>query len=424
MPKQSSNLKVVTKKHLARLERERRQINIIRAIAITGIVIVLLLLGFAFLQMRVVARVNGASITTRSWQERVRLERVNLYNQLSRYQFFQQNFGMDTSQQQQQILTQLNSTETIGQTVLDQMIDEVLIRQEAEKRGLTATAEEVEKLMREAYNFFPNGTPTPTLTPTEFAYPTLSSQQLTIYPPTSTATVAPTTTAEPSATPDISATATATSTPPLPTPTFVPEQATLSPTPFTEEGFQKQYTESLAEFKTYGISERTLRTVYEAQVLRQKLQEDIAKDLPHTETQVLVRHVLVDTPEEAAEAQVLLDRGTDFARVAADLSKDPGSAETGGVYDWAPASSYVPEFQDAVLTQEIGVIGEPVQTDYGYHIIQVIGREELPLTDTQFEQATQVALTDWLTAAREAATTTIYDFWKERVPTEPVLVQQ
>jgi parvulin-like peptidyl-prolyl isomerase len=426
MAKQSSNPKVVTKKHQARLERERRQIQLIRTIALAGIVIVVLLLVFGYLRLNVfslrepVAEVNGVKITTQEWQERVRMERVSLYNQLSRYQFFQQNFGMDTTQQQQQIMTELNTPDVIGQRVLDQMVDEVLIRQEAEKRGITASTEEVQTLLQESYNFFPNGSPTPTITPTEVLFPTMSSQQMTIYPATATATEAVTGTPEPNTTPE-DTTPTATFTAGPPTPTFVPEAATATTTPYTLEGFQQQYNETLTEFKDYGISEQTLREVYEVQILRQKLQEDLAKDLPRTDVQVWARHILVDTAELAKQVQTMLLAGEDFAKVAQDFSKDTGSAANGGDLGWQPASNFVPEFSEAVKTQEIGAIGEPVQTQYGYHVIQVIAREELPLTDAQFETKAQTALTDWLTAAREAADKTINEIWRERVPTEPVL---
>ena len=430
MAKQSSNPKVVTKKHQARLERERRQIKLIRAIAVAGVVIVVLLLVYGYLKLNVlslrepVAVVNGVKITTQQWQERVRLERINLYNQLNRYQFFQQSFGMDTTQQQQEILGQLNSTETIGQRVLDQMVDDVLVRQEAEKRGITASKEEVDKLLQEAYNFYPNGSPTPTITPTEVRYPTMSAQELTLYPSTATATEAPTETAVPNSTPDAAVTATATFTAGPPTPSPVPELPTQSPTPYTLEGFQKQYNDTLTEFKGYGISEQTLREVYETQILRTKLQEDMAKDLPHKEVQVWARHILVDTEVAAKQVEELLKAGEPFEKVARDLSKDTGSAAKGGDLGWAPASNYVPEFKDAVLKQEIGVIGPPVKTQYGYHIIQVIARQELPLTNDQFQQAVQTAFNDWLTAAREKADKKIYDTWKQRVPTEPVLGQQ
>lgn len=427
MANQSPTPRIVTKKHIARLERERQQVRLIRAIAIAGIVVVALLLGYGYLKLNVlsarepVAEVNGVDITTKEWQERVRLERVNLYNQLSRYQFFQQSFGMDTTQQQQEIMMQLSLTESIGQRVLDQMVDEILIRQEAEKRGITVSDEEVESFLQEAYGFFPDGTPSPTLTPTEFALPTLNAEQALLYPPTSIPTEVLTSTPESTSTPDQSATATATATAAPPTPTLVPEAATASPTPYTLEGYQTRFNETITEFKSYGISEDTLRDVYEMELLRKKLLDDMAKELTRTETQVLLRHILV--PNEVAAQTIVdrLNRGEDFAKLAAQFSTDPGSAQSGGVYEWAPAANYVPEFRDAALTQEIGVVGPPVKTDYGYHIIQVIGREELPITDSQFEQKKDTALNDWLTTARESADIQTFDIWKERVPTEPVL---
>ncbi len=109
MDKRSSTPKVVTKKHIARLEREQRQIRLIRGFAIGGIVLVVALLIYGYLQMNVlskqqaVAVVNGDKITSGQFQERVRLERVSLYNQLNQYQYFQQAFGLDTSQQTQAI---------------------------------------------------------------------------------------------------------------------------------------------------------------------------------------------------------------------------------------------------------------------------------------------------------------------------------
>src|SRR5688572_16853287 len=269
MAKPGTTPKVVTKKHIARLERERQQVRLIRAIAMGGIVVVLLLLAYGYLNLNVfqlqkpVAEVNGEVITTREWQERVRFQRVNLLNLYNTYIFYQQNFGMDTTQQQQEVSFYLQTPEALGQQVVDQMIDEVLIRQEAEKRGITVTEEEIQKEIQNEYGFFPDGTPTPTTTPTEILNPTLSPQQLTIYPATSTPTEAPTSTAAPTTTPDRSVTQTPTSTVAPPTPTFVPDLPTATTTPFTEEGFNEQYSTTLDEFKTYNVSEATLRSVYE-----------------------------------------------------------------------------------------------------------------------------------------------------------------
>lgn len=429
MPKQSSNPKIVTKKHIARLERERRQISLIRWVAIGAIAAIALLLGYGYLKLNVlaayepVAEVNGEKISTGDWQQRVRLARVNLYNQLNTLSIYQQ-FGMDISQQQNEIMMKLQLPETLGQEVLDQMVDETLIRQEAKKRGITVSSEEVDKMLQEAFSFYPNGTPSPTITPTEFvvAFPTLNSQQLTLYPPTSTPTPVLTSTPEPTSTPDTSATATTIPTKAPPTQTLVPQPPTATSTPYTLEGYQKQYKESMDNFETsYKISEETLRSVYEIEILRNKLKEDLAKDLTHTDAEVLVRHILVDDEATAQLVYEKLVNHEDFKKLALEFSKDTGSAANGGYYDWAPASNYVPEFRDAALTQEIGVIGKPVKTQFGYHIIQVIGREELPITDSQFEQKKETTFSDWLIATRDSSDIQTFEIWKTRVPMEPVL---
>jgi len=353
MAKQRTTPKVVTKKHIARLERERRQVKIIRAIAVAGILIVAGLLGYGYLKLNFlllrepVAEVNGVKITTGEWQERVRLERVNKYNLLNRYQFFQQNFGMDTSQQQQQILTALQSPEIMGQQVLDQMIDDILVRQEAEKRGMTVSADDVEKSIQEAYDFFPDGTPTPTITPSAVSSPTLTGQQLTIYPPPSTPTRAPTPTLEATATLDLSATPAPTSGGPTPTP--VPELPTATATPYTLEGFKTKYQETITNLKSYNISEKTLRSVYEAQLIRPTLMYETTKATPRTEEQVWARHILVDNLGTAKTVEALLAHGADFAETAKKFSKDTGSAEKGGDLGWFGTGAMVAEFDKAAF---------------------------------------------------------------------------
>lgn len=422
--------KIITKKHMARLERERRQINLIRGIALAGIIIVAGLLAYGYLKLNVfalrepVAKVNGVTVTTGEWQERVKFQRAQMLNAYNQYSFYQQSFGFDYSQQLQQILGTLNSPEILGQQVLDQMTDEILIRQETETRGITVSNEEIDNYFKETFGFFPDGTPTPTITPTEFVFPTLSREQLTIYPSTSTPTEAPTSTVTPTGTPDRSVTATPTATTAPPTPTFVPELPTASPTPYTLEGYQTDYDEMLKSFATYNVSEKIIRSIYEADLLRQKLRDDIAKDIPHTEEQVFARHILVETEEEANATYARLKDGEEFAVVAQEVSKDSGSAARGGDLDWQPRSFFVKEFADAAFSQKIGEIGQPVKTEFGYHIIQVIAREELPLSASQYDQKKETAFNDWLTATKEAATIETFEIWKERVPTEPALQDQ
>jgi parvulin-like peptidyl-prolyl isomerase len=429
MAKQSSTPKVITKKHLARVERERRQTRLILAIATAGILIVIGLISYGYLKENVfllnepVAEVNGEKITTGEWQERVKLQRVQMVNVYNQYAFYQQSFGFDYSQQMQQVAGMLQSPETIGQQVLDQMINEALIRQEAEKRGITVSNEEVEKSVQENFNFFPNGTPSPTVTPTEFSYPTFTSEQLTLYP--STATPGLTSTPEATSTPDTSVTLTPTATTAPPTPSPVPQPPTATATAYTLEGFQTQYKDMLKNYETYNISEAAIREGYRAELLRRKLVDEIAKDTPHTEEQVLARHILVETEEEAQTVYQKLTTGKeDFAAVARESSKDTGSGANGGDLGWFGRGAMVAEFEDAAFSQPIGEIGKPVKSQFGYHIIQVIARQELPLTDSQYQQKKETVFNDWLTARHDEAEITTHEIWKERVPTEPTLAIQ
>jgi peptidyl-prolyl cis-trans isomerase D len=427
MAKPINTPKVISKKHIARLERERRQVKLIRGIAIAGIVIVAGLLIYGYLKLNFlllrepVAEVNGVKITTGDWQERVRFQRVQMLNVYNQYSFYQQNFGVDYSQQMQQIVSNLGSPEVIGQQALDQMIEDILIKQEAEKRGITVSADEVEKSIQSNFGFFPNGTPTPTITPTDVTLPTLSSEQLTLYPSTSTPTEAPTSTVTATATLDLSATPAPSSTPALDTPTPVPQPPTATATPYTEAGFKKDYDDTIKNFKTEKISEKTIRSVYEAQLLRQKLSDEITKDTPRTEEQVWARHILLQTEVEAQAAYKLLTSGVDFATVAKRYSKDTGSGANGGDLGWFGKGAMVAEFETAAFSQKVGEIGKPVKSQFGYHIIQVLGHEDRPLSAAQYEQKKATEFTQWVTDTRAKADVKTFDIWKERVPTEPTL---
>jgi parvulin-like peptidyl-prolyl isomerase len=426
MPKQSSTPKVITKKHMARLERERRQIRLIQTVAILGILVVVGLLVYGYLKLNVlqfrepVAEVNGVKITTGEWQERVKFQRIQMLNLYNQYSFYQQNLGFDYSQQLQQIQFTLQSPETMGQQVLDQMIDEVLIRQEAKKLGITVSSDEVEKAIQENFRFFPNGTPTPTVTPTEFSYPTLTSQQLTLYPSTAT----PTATIEMTPTIDLTVTPTTTPTTGPATPTLVPEPPTATATPYTLEGFQKQYADMLKNYETYKISEKTIRSVYEADLLRKKVMDAVITDVPRTEEQVWARHILVETEAEAKTIYNFLQQGSDFATFAKKMSKDTGSAVNGGDLGWFGKGQMVPEFEAVAFKLKVGEISQPVKSQFGWHIIQVLGHENRPLTEAQYEQKRGEAFTTWLADQRKKADVKTYDIWKQRVPTEPTLQPQ
>ncbi|HUG33330.1 MAG TPA: peptidylprolyl isomerase [Anaerolineales bacterium] len=424
MSNQGSNPKTITKKHLARAERERRQTRLILGIGLGGIILVVALLGYGYLnlnffqQREPIAEVNGEAITTGYWQERIQVERINLLNQFN-YLQFQQNFGIDTTQQQQQVLFTLQSPDILGQQVLDQLVDEELMRQEAERLDITVSDEEIEEAIQSTYEFFPDGTPTPTTTPTAISFPTLSSEQLTLYPSTAIPTNAFTSTPAPTSTPDPSITSTPTSAPAPATPTFVPEAASATGTPYTLEGFNQRYADEVENFKASGISESTLRKLFEIDLLRRKLRDALTADVAPTEEQVWARHILINDERSLGIVRSLLAAGWDFAEVAKKYSQDTGSGINGGDLGWFGRGAMVAEFENAAFSQAIGEIGEPVQSQFGFHIIQVLGHEEIPISASQWEQKRDTAFTEWLVQAREEATIVINEDWPQRVPEIP-----
>ena len=85
-----------------------------------------------------------------------------------------------------------------------------------------------------------------------------------------------------------------------------------------------------------------------------------------------VAHILVDKEDDAKQIIDQLSKGGDFAKIAKERSKDPGSKDSGGDLDWGPSARYVKPFADAVTSQPKGQISAaPVKTDFGYHVIRV-----------------------------------------------------
>lgn len=85
-----------------------------------------------------------------------------------------------------------------------------------------------------------------------------------------------------------------------------------------------------------------------------------------------VRHILVDKEDDAKSIIAELNRGGDFAKLAKDKSKDPGSKDNGGDLDWGPSARYVKPFSDAMMALKKGqTTSTPVKTDFGYHVIRL-----------------------------------------------------
>jgi foldase protein PrsA len=93
--------------------------------------------------------------------------------------------------------------------------------------------------------------------------------------------------------------------------------------------------------------------------------------------QVRASHILVETEEEAREVQRLLSEGADFAELAREWSIDRGSSVRGGDLGFFARGAMVRAFEDTAFSLAPGQISEPVQTEYGYHIVHVTDRVDV-----------------------------------------------
>jgi peptidyl-prolyl cis-trans isomerase C len=113
------------------------------------------------------------------------------------------------------------------------------------------------------------------------------------------------------------------------------------------------------------ISEEDLRARYETEIAGLDLDEEVR-----------ARHIIVETEEEAAEIIAALDAGGDFEELARERSQD-GAAQQGGDLGYFSRGQMVPEFEEAVFAMEVdSYTAEPVQTQFGWHVIKLVDRRE------------------------------------------------
>jgi peptidyl-prolyl cis-trans isomerase SurA len=117
-----------------------------------------------------------------------------------------------------------------------------------------------------------------------------------------------------------------------------------------------------------------------------KMLEVKGLDSAHSTVKTKVRHILIKTNELVDDAEAskhlreLKERianGDDFATLARSHSDDKGSAIKGGSLDWVETGALVKPFEEAMSKLQINAISEPVQTQFGWHLIQVLDRENL-----------------------------------------------
>jgi parvulin-like peptidyl-prolyl isomerase len=435
--------KQVTKKHVAKQEKEAKQTRLLLTGAIAVTVIVVVLLGYVLIDRfvitpnKVIATVGEKTIKVREFEPMVKYTRLNMINQANNYYYYYQMFGSYGESfltSAQDLVISLNNPTSIGEQVLNTMIEDILIEEEAAKRGITVTDEELAQAMQEAFNFYPNGTPTPTITPTPINTPTMYLTEIAIIQPTDTPMPLPTATSTPegweptnTSTPTLAPTATSQPVPADATPTVEPTATsvpTITPTPtvYTTQVFGSNLKEYQDNLKSYGIPTDVIEKSIRAQLLRDKVKEAITADLEPKQLQVHARHILVATESEANTVLELLKNGEDWNNLAANYSTDTATKDNGGDLSWFGKGQMVAEFEEAAFALEPGQVSDPVKTEYGYHIIQCLAKGENYLSATDFENYKTTTFNNWLQDLRDSRTDIVIESdWAEFVPTTPVV---
>ncbi|MEW5960884.1 MAG: peptidylprolyl isomerase [Chloroflexota bacterium] len=410
-----------TRKQIAHSKREQEQLRFIYIGLGTVVGLILLVLAFGLIQTYViepnapVAVVGGTEITVRDYQNRVKYERFMLDAQLEQIQqqmaVLSQQAGDNQElasllgQQYQQMANQLaQQRSVVDRQTVDTMIDDQLIAAEASARGITVSEEEVTEAINRFLSRQLGGLTAAAASETATARVEASATAA-LWTPTPTFTPSPT------------LTATETITQPTPPPGPAPAPANTStpaPTPTLNViGGDKLGTEYTTWLSTLadqvGIDEATYRQIIRAFVLRDKLGEDLADEAPTSAEQAHARHILVETEAEAQDVIKRLNAGEDFAELAAELSTDPGSAAQGGDLGFVTRGAFVGPVDEAVFTLPIGQVSEPVQTQFGWHVIEVLAREVRELSPLDYQQSQRLALPNWLEETRAKAD--IQDLW-------------
>ncbi len=446
--------KTFTKKHLARAERERNQTRILVISLIAFGLVLVGIIGYGLLDQYVisdlkpVAKINGESITVKDFQKQAqmtRLEEVNRYSQDKQIYDLYTQYGLSPDSQLlvelYSLQSELSNAQTLGQKVLNNMIEYHILQKTAVDIGVSLSDAEVDEILHSSFGFYPGGTPTTQPTSTAYYTPTYSltqyallitptsTQDLTSTPtesPTPTETLEPTLTESVQATPTVSFSATLEF--PVLTPTVGPTptlESTATPYPtateYTLEGFQQEFAQYLQQISSYGITEADVREYLRYKLLKEKVFKELTKDLPTQGEQVWVRQILLNTEEEANSALQRVTSGENWIALAQELSVDSYTKNYGGNLGWFPKGLQTAQIDDAAFSMNIGEM-KIVSDDAGWHILQLLGHEkDRPYSTGVLNQTQSNAYNSWYDNIKANMKIETYNRWESYVPVVPTL---
>jgi hypothetical protein len=366
-----------TKKQIAFSRKEARQNRIILIAVSALIALIVVILGFGVIRELVVkpgqpvAIVNQVKIRTDDFQDMVNYNRYNLYLNLSYLQNAIDELSASPEDNEflisfyEQQLEQLQSSlSLVAQDTLEDLIDDELIRQQAEEEGLTVTPAEVEQAITEDIRQDLTVTSQETLTGTEQ----------------------------------------------LPT-----------PTPVSQEQIDEVYNSILDNMK---LSDASFRAIVERSLLGGKLQDVLASKVPTTGLVANVQLIQTETEPEAVAALERIEAGEDFAIVAQEVSTDTLTAEAGGEVGWVTSGQLVTRYGETldalVFSQEVGEPGI-VESNGMFYVVLVLERDENgPLPSDVLTQRQNSALTDWLEEQKSSPDVVIERLLEpDQIPSDP-----
>lgn len=193
-------------------------------------------------------------------------------------------------------------------------------------------------------------------------------------------------------------------------------------------GYENATDPDFVSFVEYFVIQGKLaETLVDEATVRAQIQADLEEQSQSTELQARVQHILVEEEDTALRVIELLKEGQEFGTLAAEFSTDPGSKDNEGIYEWTGRGYYVAEFDNAVFDDiKVGEYTQtPVKTDFGYHVIKVLGREERPLLDpANIPGEIEVRLPSLLEQRRYEALQVLIDDERAKGVTEERIVVQ
>ena len=410
------------------VKEQKKMKGLVIGFIVTGVVIVGLIayavIYSVFIRDNIpVATVDGKKIDNEYYKARVRLERNGYIQQFMMLNAQAQFFAEDPNQasyleeQMRQVASSLDNVAAFGEAVLNNMIEDQIIVVKGQEMGLDVSDEEIDAFFEQIFSYFPDGTPTPAPTLKPFTTPEISPTQEAILQlePTSvidSLEINPEGEVdgivdgeEKEATPTLAA-----------TPTAGP-----TATPFTEEMFQTELNEYLENLESINVSEKHMRSYLYQYLMRIKVQEALNEQIPTEQEQVWARHILVATESEAQEVIDRLESGEKWPVIAAEVSLDTSNKDNGGDLGWFSDGQMVADFSDAAFALDIGQISAPVETQFGWHVIQLVDRAVLPLSASDLQLKQNLEFQQWLADAKENIPYKINDVYRDLTPADPSL---